>query len=109
LATYRNVVSALGSVGPFPNVVSAEEQHVSTITTLLNRYGVAVPAAASGQASPATLSAACNVGVSVEQQVIAFYGDQLPKVSAYPDVTTAFQNLQAVSRDNHLPAFQHCA
>ncbi len=109
LATYRNVVSALGSVGPFPNVVSAEEQHVSTITALLNRYGIAVPAAGSGQASPATLSAACNLGVSLEQQLITVYGDQIPKVSAYPDVTTAFQNLQAASRDDHLPAFRRCA
>lgn len=109
MATYRNVVTRLGAVGPFPNVVSSEEQHVSTVTALLSRHGIAVPAAGTGQASPATLSEACNLGVTLEQQIIAFYGDQLPKVSSYPDVTTAFENLQAASRDNHLPAFQHCA
>jgi hypothetical protein len=109
LATYRNVVSKLGSVGPFPNVVSAEEQHVSTVSGLLNRYGVAVPAAGSGHASPATLSAACSLGVSLEQDVVSLYGGQLPEVSSYPDVTTALQNLQAAARDSHLPAFQHCA
>lgn len=108
LATYRNVVASLGSVGPFPNIVNAEQQHVATVTTLLSRYGVAVPAAATGQASPSTLSAACSLGAALEQQIIGMYADQLPKVSSYADITTAFQNLQSVARDNHLPAFQRC-
>lgn len=109
LATYRNVITALGSVGPFPNVVSSEEQHVSTTSGLFSRYGIAVPAAAAGQASPSTLSAACSLGVTVEQQIITMYSAQMPKVSAYPDVTNAFQTFQVAARDNHLPAFQHCA
>ena len=109
LATYRNVVARLGSVGPFPQVASAEEQHVSAVTTLLNSHGITVPAAATGQPSPATLTAACSLGVTIEQNVIAFYNSQLPQVAAYPDVTTVFRNLLAASRDNHLPAFQHCA
>lgn len=108
LATYRNVVAALGSVGPFPNIVNAEQQHVATVTALLSRYGVAVPAAGSGQASPSTLSAACSLGVTLEQQIISMCSDQLPKVSGYADIATAFQNLQSVARDNHLPAFQRC-
>jgi hypothetical protein len=109
LATYKNVIAALGSIGPFPKVITAEEQHVSAVTTLLDHYAIAVPAPAAGQASPDTLSAACNLGVTLEQQVISLYNDQLPKVSAYRDVTTAFANLRAASRDNHLPAFQRCA
>lgn len=109
LATYRNVTSTLGSVGPFPNIVTAEEQQVSTVTTLMDRYGIPRPSPSAGEASPATLTAACGVGVNLEQQAIAFYTDQLPKISAYADLTTAFQNLQAASRDNHLPAFQHCS
>lgn len=109
LATYRNVVARLGSVGPFPNVITSEEQHVATVTGLLNRYTIAVPGAGQGQPSPGTLTTACGLGVAAEQQVISLYNDQLPKVSAYRDVTVAFQNLLAASRDNHLPAFQHCA
>lgn len=109
LATYRHVVAALGSVGPFPNVISSEEQHVATVTALLNRYSITVPAAATGQPSPATLRAACALGVTSEQQIISFYTDQLPKVSTYAGVATVFQNLLTASRDSHLPAFQHCA
>lgn len=109
LATYRNVVAALGAVGPFPNIVTSEEQHVATVSGLLNLYRIPVPAAAAGQASPTTLTAACALGVTLEQRVISMYADQIPKVSAYPNVVVALQNLQAASRDNHLPAFQHCA
>ena len=109
LATYKNVVSALGSVGPFPNIVEAEQQHVGTISALFGRYNLTVPATAAGQTSPGTLSAACTLGVTIEQQIIAFYNQQLPAVSGYPDVTTAFQNLKAAAQDSHLPAFQRCA
>lgn len=109
LATYRNVVSTLGSVLPFPNVITAEQQHVSTLTGLFAHYGLAVPTSGTGQTSPSTRTAACQLGVTVEQQIISLYDTQLPKVSAYPDVTTAFTNLKAASQNDHLPAFQHCA
>lgn len=109
LATYRHVVTRLGPVGPFPNVVQAEEQHVSTVGALFTRYGLGVPTAATGQASPATRSAACTLGASIEREMVAMYDRLLPSVTSYPAVTTVFHNLQAVSRDNHLPAFEHCS
>lgn len=109
LATYRNVVASLGPVGPFPNIITAEQQHVATVTALMSGHRIALPAAGAGQAAPSTLGAACRLGVTVEQQVISLYGELLPQVTGYPDVTTAFKNLQAASRDSHLPAFEHCA
>ena len=109
LATYRHVVTTLGPVGPFPNVVQAEEQHVSAVAALFTRYGLGVPTAAPGQASPSTRSAACTLGVSIEHQIVAMYDRLLPSVTSYPAVTTVFRNLQAVSRDNHLPAFERCS
>lgn len=109
LATYRNVIAALGSTAPFSNIEKAEQQHVSTLSALFARYGIAVPTAGTGQTSPSTRTAACQLGVTVEEQTISLYTTQLPNVSAYPDVTTAFQNLLTASQDDHLPAFQHCA
>lgn len=109
LATYRHVVTTLGPVGPFPNVVQAEEQHVSAVAALFTRYGLGVPTAATGQASPSTRSAACTLGASIEHQIVAMYDRLLPSVTSYPAVTTVFHNLQAVSRDNHLPAFERCS
>ena len=37
------------------------------------------------------------------------YDRLLSSVTSYPAVTTVFRNLQAVSRDNHLPAFERCS
>ncbi len=84
LATYRNVVSTLGQVGPFPNNVSAEEQHVSALTAILSRYTITAPTAGAGQASPSTLTAACQLGVTTEQNIISMYNDQLPKLAFKP-------------------------
>ncbi|MGA9774499.1 MAG: hypothetical protein WBU92_01095 [Candidatus Dormiibacterota bacterium] len=109
MATYQNVVKALGNVGPFSNVITAEQQHVATIKTLLTSYGLEVPSAASGQSAPATLTAACTLGQTTEQNLVAMYDDQAPAVSAYADVVRAFANLKEASLDSHLPAFQQCA
>lgn len=109
LATYRNVVTALGAIGPFPNNVSAEETHVSALNTILSRYTLSTPSAGVGQASPSTLTAACQLGVTTEQAIISMYVAELPKVSSYADVTNEFQNLLSAARENQLPAFEHCA
>lgn len=109
LATYQNVVKQLGNVLPFPNIITAEQQHVATVKALLTAHGLAVPGAAPGQSSPATLTAACSLGVSTEQNMISMYEQAAPQVTAYADVVRAFDNLKQASQVNHLPAFQACA
>ena len=108
-ATYSNVITALGSVGPFLNMVSAETQHVSTVTTLALNHQVSLPGApVPGQASPTTLAAACQLGASLEQATVSMYGTLLPEVAPWADVTQAFQNLQSAATQ-HLTAFQRCS
>jgi hypothetical protein len=107
-ATYANVLARLGQVRPFVNIHQAELQHVTAVKDLLSRYAVPVPASAAGEPSPATLHVACQLGVSIETAVVSLYRDSLPRVQAYADVTNVLTNLMNVSRDNHLPAFQHC-
>lgn len=109
-ATYDNVVSQFGAVAPFSTVSSAEAQHIDTVRTLAQRYSVTLPTGpVAGQPAPTTLTAACQLGVATEQQVISTYDQLLPQVSGYADLTQAFSNLQAAARDSHLPAFQRCA
>lgn len=109
LATYKNVVAAIGAVGPFPNIVTAEQQHVGTLAKLISAYGLHAPPASTGQTSPATLRLACQLGATTEQGLISLYSEKLPEVRAYPAVTRVFQTLQTASRDSHLVSFQHCA
>ncbi|MHB1569113.1 MAG: ferritin family protein [Solirubrobacteraceae bacterium] len=109
LATYQNVVTKLGSVRPFVNVIDSERQHVATVKGLMSAHGVAIPTVASGQASPSTRALACALGVRTEQGVIGLYDQYLPQIKSYPDLVRAFDNLRAGSANSHLPAFQHCS
>jgi hypothetical protein len=109
-ATYDNVVAALGDRGPFANVSAGEAKHIATLEYLAQKYSVPLPTGPfTGQPSPATLTAACRLGVTVEQAVIATYDRLLPQVASVPSLVQAFGNLRSTSQTDHLPAFQHCA
>ena len=107
-ATYANVIDRLGDVQPFTAVRSAETRHIATLTGLAHRYSVNLPAGTfSGETSPTTLRAACQLGVSTEQDIVTMYDELLTQVNER-DVTQAFEHLQAAARDDHLAAFQRC-
>lgn len=108
-ATYANVLARLGQITPFVNVHEAETQHVAALELAAKNAQVPLPAGtAAGLPSPSTRTAACMLGVSVEQGMIALYNQLLPQVTSSAAVTQVFTNLQTASRDEHLPAFQHC-
>lgn len=111
LATYQAVIARLGSVAPFVNVASSEQQHLSAVQTVASHYGLTVPTAGfSAPATvPSTLTAACQLGVTTEHHVISTYDTLIPQVSAYPDVAQVFNTLQHAAEDSHLPAFEHCS
>ena len=54
-----------------------------------------------------SLAAACAAAVEGEIENAEMYDRLLGQVS-HPDVRRVLMNLQAASRDNHLPAFQRC-
>ncbi len=109
-ATYDNVVAALGDRGPFANVSTGESKHITTLESLAQKYSVPLPAGPfTGQPSPATLTAACQLGASIEAGIIATYDRLLPQVASSPSLVQAFGNLRSTSQTEHLPAFQHCA
>jgi len=104
------VVAALGDRGPFANVSSGEFQHIATLESLARDHSVTLPSGPfAGQASPSALTAACQLGVTIEQEIIAMYGRLLPEVTSSASLVQAFENLRSNSEYNHLPAFQHCA
>ncbi|MDA8296540.1 MAG: hypothetical protein M0004_08155, partial [Actinomycetota bacterium] len=74
LASYQNVVSQLGPIGPFPNVIQGEQQHVATLKAFFAEYGISLPTTVvSGASAPATTTGACALGVSIEQSLISLY------------------------------------
>ena len=111
LAAYDATIGALGNVRPFSMIRRAEEQHIASLKALFDKYGVAVPnnTHIGTVAAPATLQAACQMGVDAEKANASLYrGTLLPKVTTYPDLTQVFTHLMEASEDRHLPAFERC-
>jgi hypothetical protein len=107
-AAYSAVLEKYGAVQPYASIRGAEARHVNMLQMLLGRYGVPVPENTylSKVTLPADLVSIAKQEVQAEIDNVAMYEKLLPKVSSYPDITRVFLNLQAASRNNHLPAFQ---
>lgn len=110
LATYQAVVAKLGAIAPFTNVASSEQQHLAAVQTVASHYGLTVPSGPfTASPVPSTKTAACQLGVTLEQGVVATYAKLMGQVAAHPDVTNVFSTLQQAAQDDHLPAFERCA
>ena len=110
-ATYEAVINELVSVRPFSMIIRAEEQHISSLKALYDKYGLDIPVDPYTNVEVASSkSDNCSVGVQAEIVNAALYRDTLlPVVQDYPDITSTFTTLMDASQDNHLPAFQQCA
>lgn len=109
--TYNAVIDKLGSVKPFSQIVRAEEQHITSLKSLYDKYGIKIPddTYIGKIIAPATLKDACALGVDAETKNIALYRDDLlPKTNNYPDIAQVFTSLMNASESKHLPAFQKC-
>ena len=108
-AAYGAVIEKFGPVGPFVRIIKAERRHAAAIERQLERLGIPVPANlwADKGVAPATLVLACKEAIAAEIENIALYDRLLPTVSD-PQVLKVLTNLQAASRERHLPAFRRC-
>jgi hypothetical protein len=108
-ATYAAVIERFGPVRPFTNIISAEQRHSLAIERQMGRLGIPVPAneMEGTMDAPTSLAAACEQAVEAEIENIALYDRLIPMIRDEA-VAVVFRNLQAASRDNHLPAFRRC-
>lgn len=112
LASYQAVLAKLGSVRPFSMIIRAEEQHISSLKALFDKYDVSIPENPylARVVVPDTLSSACQVGVDAEIANATLYRDiLLPAVKDYADISGVFTNLMNASQERHLPAFERCS
>lgn len=109
-ATYRAVLDKFGEdVRPFTNIIRAEQHHAQMAAAQMRRLGMDVPGNPylGTIAAPESLLAACKEGRDAEIANIALYDEILPNVRD-PQVKAVLGQLQAASRDRHLPAFERC-
>lgn len=110
-STYEAVIKKLGSVRPFSMIIRAEEQHISALRSIYDKYGLTIPenTMAKKITAPNTLQQSCQAGVDAEIANAALYKDKLlPVVTNYPDITQVFQNLMNASQQKHLVSFEKC-
>lgn len=110
-ATYDSVVTKHGQIRPFIMILRAEEQHISSLKSLFDKYGIKIPQNSyMGKVkAPVSVSEACATGVTAEIANSALYKDELlPAVTEYEDLSQVFTNLMNASQQKHLPAFQRC-
>lgn len=108
-AFYAAVIDKFGPVRPFSNIIQAEQRHAAALERQLQRLGLAVPSNpwVGKIEAPATLAAACERAIQDEIENIALYDRLIPQIDD-PAVRQVMDNLQAASRDRHLPAFRRC-
>ena len=108
-AMYRKIIDKFGPVRSFVNIVKAEERHIAALIPLFKQYDIPIPEDNwdSRLEAPDTLREACQAGVDAEIENMAMY-ERLLAATQEANVTRVLSNLQAASRDNHLPAFQRC-
>ena len=108
-ATYAAVIEKFGPVRPFSNIIEAEQRHAAALERQLARLGIDVPPNAwTGKVTaPASLAQACESAVQGEVENIALYDRLIPMIED-PAARQVMENLQAASRDRHLPAFKRC-
>lgn len=110
-AVYEATIDKFGSVRPFSMIIRAEEQHISSLEAIYDKYGLTIPEPEKLSIYiPDTLPEVCQIGVNAEIENVNLYKKELlPKVSKYSDITSVFNNLMNASQGKHLPAFQRCA
>lgn len=111
LSTYQTIVEKFGPTRPFSMIIGAEEQHIASLKSIYNKYGLEAPTNTWQEKVivPETLQEACQIGVDAEISNAALYKEKLlPEVQDYEDITLVFENLMSASEQKHLPAFEQC-
>lgn len=110
-ATYKSIIDKFGNIRPFIMVINAEQQHITALEGIYNKYGIEIPKnnLTDNVYAPFSIKEACAVGVDAEIKNVNLYKNHLiPMVSDYPDITSVFLNLMNASEQKHLPAFMKC-
>jgi hypothetical protein len=110
-ALYEKTIGKIGFVKPFSMIIRAEEQHISSLKALFDKYGLEIPKNdwADKVSAQESLKQACQAGVDAEIANAKLYREKLlPKVTSYQDIQAVFNNLMDASQEKHLKAFEKC-
>lgn len=103
---YRIAMERFGRQDPFANLIRAEEKHINYLKSLLNQYGVEIPADNTNDyvKVPETLKESYEQGMQGEKENIEMYNNFL-MYNIPSDIRAVFTFFRNASQ-NHLRAFQ---
>lgn len=106
-AEYTKIMNVYGVQRPFSNIKMSEENHISMLTPLFDKYRLTIPVdtAASHVIVPDSLLMAYQIGVQAEIDNIEMYNAFL-KQDLPDDIKSVFIKLRDASY-NHLNAFEN--
>lgn len=114
-STYNAILQNHGNIGPFSNIIIAEQRHADMLGELLIKYNQPIPqnpyetGTKAKPLAPNSLLEACEIGVEAEIENVALYDNKLlPMVKNYPDVEAVLVQLRDASGQRHLPASERC-
>lgn len=110
-STYLGIIKKFGNIRPFSMIIRAEEQHISALKAIYDKYGINIPnnSLADKISLPSTIKEACQLGFDAETSNVSLYQEKLiPLVKKYSDITSVYKNLMNASLQKHLPAFDKC-
>lgn len=107
LSFYAAVMAEYGEIAPFVNIARSEEQHISALSRLYEKYGRDMPENPYGDGDYefASLEDAATMARDAEIANAELY-DELVAGITDEDVLRVFANLQYASMERHLPAFE---
>lgn len=110
--TYEAIMAEHGNIRPFIMIKRAEEQHISSLKAMFDKYGLQIPENPYNTSDIAvgTVQESCQTGVEAEIANASLYDNELiPSAKGYDDIIRVFTSLRDASQYKHLPAFQRCS
>lgn len=111
--TYAAYLEHFGEVKPFSNIIHSEARHIEALKNLLTDADADIPNNPYNITEieiPVSVTEACQIGITAEEENAALYYDQLlPAVKDHEEVVRVFTNLADASQQRHLQAFKRCA
>lgn len=109
-AVYSRVLDDFGRVRPFSKIIYSEQRHIDALIPFFAKYGVDVPDDSYYGRVPGydSIQQACEAAIIGEMANVELY-NKIFELADDPDLIAVFENLQWVSQNRHLPAFQRCA
>jgi hypothetical protein len=105
---FKKVMEKFPDAG-FAKIMNSEQNHVSTLESVYNKYEIALPTNLdfSTITIPSSVDEACSIGLKYEQDNVEMYKNFLKNVTN-TFLKTVFEDLRDITTYRNIPAVEKC-